>query len=187
MNQSEIARAAGVSTATVSRWFSRSTQPLAPQVIAVARAYGESPVVALVAAGYLTREEIEHEVKLTPGMSLGEFSELEIAQELVRRIEAGETTEVSETPLEVDHPAWLRDARFPDPDAADVSASVSYWAGNDGEFKLHISTDEGDLRFFDTQGNEFKNWKQLVSRVVEQLPSAAKHTATEVKEDDHTP
>jgi transcriptional regulator with XRE-family HTH domain len=105
-NQSEIARAIGVHTATVSRWFAGSSRPDATQVIAVARAYDRSPVLALVTAGYLTRDEVEKDVTLTPGMSLAEFTELEIAQELVRRIEAGETTEISDSPLDEDSGAW---------------------------------------------------------------------------------
>lgn len=200
-NQSEIARATGVHSGTVSRWLAGASRPSATQVIAVARAYDRSPVLALVAADYLTRAEVEQQVQLTPGMSLAEFSELDIAQELVRRIEAGETTEASEAPLEVDHPAWDRDRpsdskpetslAYPDQDRPDVGALVSYWNGQNGELKLHIATDGADLRFFDPAGNEFSSWNELLelasAGVIERLPSAAKSAAHEVEEEDHTP
>lgn len=190
-NQSEISRAAGVSTATVSRWFSRSTQPLAPQVIAVARAYAESPVVALIAAGYLTRAEVEQEVRLTPGMSLAEFSELEIAQELVRRIEAGETTDMSEAPLEVDHPAWANVGGDPHPDFAEDHQLP----GNQVPAVIRV---EGGTVYFDVNGTSFAAPKK-VSELVEfwdylgdierevKLDYAAKSSAIEVEEDQHTP
>ena len=200
-NQSEIARATGVHSGTVSRWLAGASRPSATQVIAVARAFDRSPVLALVAADYLTRAEVENEVQLTPGMSLAAFSELEIAEELVRRIEAGQTTDVSETALDVDHPAWARDEdddstpetflAYPDPDRADVGATVSYWNGQKGEFKLHFAADGAELRFFDAAGNEFSSWNDLVALasagVIEQLPAAAKSAAHEVEEEDHTP
>ena len=192
-NQSEIARVAGVATATVSRWFSRSTQPLAPQVIAVARAYDQSPVVALVAAGYLTRDEVEREVTLTPGMSLAEFSELEIAQELVRRIEAGETTETSEAPLEVDHPAWANvGGAAEDERTSRLREEQSYLrlilipGERDGEVRVR---DENDVEYPDleTAWQDFRGELAKSGLSLEKLQHAAKSDALEVEEDTHTP
>lgn len=161
-NQSEIARTADISTGTVSRWFSRSSRPDAAQVIAVARAYNRSPLVALVAAGYLTRAEVEGEVQLTAGMTLAEFTELEIAQELVRRIEAGESTDVSDAPLEVDHPAWANVGGRPEDGQSEGTA-------------LEIAR---------------QNFEQELERsglTYEDLGYAAKTNAREVEEDQHTP
>jgi transcriptional regulator with XRE-family HTH domain len=104
-NQSEIARVAGVSTATVSRWVSGDVRPKAEQVIGVARAYSVSPLLALVAAGYLEQEEIEGERDLPRGLAIGEFTELELAHEMLRRVDRGSGA-VLEEPVEVDHPAW---------------------------------------------------------------------------------
>lgn len=104
-NQSEIARVAGVSTATVSRWVSGDARPKAEQVIGVARAYSVSPLLALVAAGYLEEYEIEGERELPRGLAIGEFSELELAHEMLRRVDRG-GADVLEQPVEVDHPAW---------------------------------------------------------------------------------
>lgn len=180
-NQSEIARAAGVSTATVSRWSSRSARPLAPQVIAVARAYDQSPVFALVAAGYLTQEEVEQEVRLTPGMSLAEFSELEIAQELVRRIEAGEATEVSAAPLDVDHPAWANvSGRLDDfvvvPESLDALHDIVLRDANGSTVALIEAKDTPAVRAVLAE----------VRAALEDYPHAAKKTAIEVPEDEHT-
>lgn len=188
-NQSEIARAAGVATATVSRWTSRSTQPLAPQVIAVARAYNQSPVVALVAAGYLTREEVEREVTLTPGMSLAEFSELEIAQELVRRIEAGETTQISDQPINVSTGPW----EYHD---TDVSGQPEH--EREVNFTLEVVLNSREVELRDREGSHVFNdvddaFKAIRNRMmhnvsdIEALPHAALTTAREVEEDQHTP
>ena len=96
-NQSEVSRRAGIAASTVSRWISGST-PEAAQVIAVARAFGESPIYALVVAGYLSASESGAGVTTPRGLQLRGFTELELAQELVRRIEAGET-EYDEEPI----------------------------------------------------------------------------------------
>ena len=104
-NQSEIARVAGVSTATVSRWVSGDSRPKAEQVIGVARAYNVSPLLALVAAGYLEQSEVEGELDVPRALAIGEFTELELAQEMLRRVDRGEGA-VLEQPVEVDHPAW---------------------------------------------------------------------------------
>lgn len=104
-NQSEIARVAGVSTATVSRWVSGDSRPKAEQVIGVARAYNVSPLLALVAAGYLEQAEVEGELDVPRALAIGEFTELELAQEMLRRVDRGEGA-VLEQPVEVDHPAW---------------------------------------------------------------------------------
>jgi len=139
-NQSEVSRSAGIAPSTVSRWISGST-PEAAQVIAVARAFDESPIYALVVAGYLTAPEAGAGVTTPRGLQLRGFTELELAQELVRRIEAGETEHDEEPISNVTH---LGDVSGRPQDADELSP-------------------------------------------LEQLPFAAKSTATEVEEDDHTP
>lgn len=176
-NQSEIARAADVHSGTVSRWFSRSSQPLATQVIAVARAFDQSPVLALLAAGYLTRAEVEQEVELSPGMSLAEFSELDIAQELVRRIEAGETTKTTNAPLEVDHPAW----------ATNVGGSQDDQS-TDGE-GLTVRDSSGEAIAVVTAIGPWQPERVLESLMdhISRMPHAAKSEAVEIEEDLHQP
>jgi transcriptional regulator with XRE-family HTH domain len=55
--QKDIAAATGIDQSSISRWQRGTNTPSAEAVIALARAYGRSPVEALVAAGYLSSNE----------------------------------------------------------------------------------------------------------------------------------
>lgn len=74
-NQEDLALLAGVSQGSVSRWMSGKTEaPSAEKVIAFARAVGDSPIVALIASGYLRADDVEGAVKLAadlPGIDAG--------------------------------------------------------------------------------------------------------------------
>jgi transcriptional regulator with XRE-family HTH domain len=188
-NHSEIARAADVHSGTVGRWFKGTSRPEASAVIAVARAFDRSPVVALVVAGYLTRDEIEGSVQITPGMSLAEFTELEIAQELVRRIEAGETTEISEQPINVSTGPW-------EYHHSDVSGQTEHEREVNLTLEVILNSHEVELR--DRDGRHVYNdvddaFKAIRNRMmhdysnIEALPHAALTKAREVEEDQHTP
>jgi len=56
--QKDIAAATGIDQSSISRWQRRTNTPRAEAVVALARAYGRSPVEALVAAGYLSSTEL---------------------------------------------------------------------------------------------------------------------------------
>jgi transcriptional regulator with XRE-family HTH domain len=56
--QKDIAAATGIDQSSISRWQRRTNTPRAEAVVALARAYGRSPVEALVAAGYLSSTEV---------------------------------------------------------------------------------------------------------------------------------
>lgn len=84
-NQSAIARAAEVSTGTVSRWISGQMLPKAEQVINVARRFDESPLAALVAAGYLDPSEIPSGMTMPRMLQLKRFTDVELAKELYVR------------------------------------------------------------------------------------------------------
>jgi transcriptional regulator with XRE-family HTH domain len=56
--QKEIAVATGIDQSSISRWQRGSNTPRAEAVVALARAYGRSPVEALVAAGYLSESDL---------------------------------------------------------------------------------------------------------------------------------
>jgi transcriptional regulator with XRE-family HTH domain len=56
--QKDIATATGIDQSSISRWQRRTNTPRAEAVVALARAYGRSPVEALVAAGYLSSTEL---------------------------------------------------------------------------------------------------------------------------------
>lgn len=56
--QKDIAGTTGIDQSSISRWQRGTTTPRAEAVVALARAYGRSPVEALVAAGYLSSSEV---------------------------------------------------------------------------------------------------------------------------------
>lgn len=56
--QKDIAAATGIDQSSISRWQRGTNSPRAEAVVAFARAYGRSPVEALVAAGYLVSDEL---------------------------------------------------------------------------------------------------------------------------------
>ena len=56
-SQKDIAAATGIDQSSISRWQRATNTPRAEAVVTFARAYGRSPVEALVAAGYLSSEE----------------------------------------------------------------------------------------------------------------------------------
>ncbi|MDT5067650.1 MAG: hypothetical protein QOK02_3805 [Mycobacterium sp.] len=56
--QKDIATATGIDQSSISRWQRGSNSPRAEAVVALARAYHRSPVEALVAAGYLSSDEV---------------------------------------------------------------------------------------------------------------------------------
>ena len=56
--QKDIAAATGIDQSSISRWQRATITPRAEAVVTFARAYGRSPVEALVAAGYLSSDEL---------------------------------------------------------------------------------------------------------------------------------
>lgn len=56
--QKDIAAVTGIDQSSISRWQRGAIKPRAEAVVALARAYGRSPVEALVAAGYLSSDEL---------------------------------------------------------------------------------------------------------------------------------
>jgi transcriptional regulator with XRE-family HTH domain len=56
--QKDIAAATGIDQSSISRWQRGANTPRAEAVVAFARVYGRSPVEALVAAGYLSSNEL---------------------------------------------------------------------------------------------------------------------------------
>ena len=76
-------------------WLLGKTQPKAETVISVARAFGRSPVEALVAASYLGTEEIGAPIDIQVSLEdvLGDLLAAEVHRRLVRlETLAGATT-----------------------------------------------------------------------------------------------
>ena len=82
-SQKELADRTGVNAATVSRWMNGEGQrPSAEQVIRFARGVGESPIQALVMAGYVTPDEARMEVK---DLRIDDLDEVVLLNELLDR------------------------------------------------------------------------------------------------------
>jgi transcriptional regulator with XRE-family HTH domain len=84
--QSEIASVTGIDQSTISRWQRGTNTPRAEAVVAFARAYGRSPVEALVAADYLTSEDMGVVEMTTLTGDLTRVSSDSLLSELRRRL-----------------------------------------------------------------------------------------------------
>jgi transcriptional regulator with XRE-family HTH domain len=87
--QRDIAEATGIDQSSISRWQRGTTTPRAEAVVAFARAYGHSPVEALVAAGYLKSGELGVVELTTLTGDLTSVSVDSLLSELRRRVLAG--------------------------------------------------------------------------------------------------
>jgi transcriptional regulator with XRE-family HTH domain len=82
LKQEEISEMTGISQTTVSAWLRGApAMPKAESVIIFAKAFGQPPVEALVAAGYLDSADVASTVR-TP---LSEYSSTELFDELRAR------------------------------------------------------------------------------------------------------
>ena len=99
-----IAEAAGVSEPQVSRWKSGKNRPDADALARFARHYKRPPVEAIVAAGYLRRDEVLEAVEVIRPLS--ELGDEELLDEIRRRMSGGsnavEATTQSDAPGEAD-------------------------------------------------------------------------------------
>ncbi len=86
-NDKVIAQKVGVSPSTIGRWRSGDIDPKPRQVVAFARAYGKSPLGALVSAGYLSEEDLEEELSLGLPADLDEVSTYDLFDEVRHRLE----------------------------------------------------------------------------------------------------
>jgi len=122
----QIAKRIDVDGSTVGRWFSvASHQPKAENVIALARAYGVDPVHALMVAGFLEAREVGERVLSGRDVGLGDFTDLELAQEIVRRIEEGEMQDDQRVPEPIPFPGVGRSAHTPEDELAAVAKKKS--------------------------------------------------------------
>lgn len=99
-----ISQRTGIAESTISRWLSGSIPARVPrQVVTLAHEYEANAAEALVAAGYLDESDL---VMAEPprGLQLAHFTDMELAEEMVRRVAAGRS-EVLEAPLDENHPA----------------------------------------------------------------------------------
>jgi transcriptional regulator with XRE-family HTH domain len=79
--QAQIAKKSGVAESNIGRWIrGEHGQPKPDNVLALAKAFGQPVVEALVAAGYLSADEVN--VERTP---LSAYTDIELLDELRRR------------------------------------------------------------------------------------------------------
>lgn len=84
----DIADRVGIDKSNVTRW-SKGSRPAVEFVLKFARAYGQPVVAALAEAEYITDSEANmREVKV----GVGDLTELELARELLARLEREEPT-----------------------------------------------------------------------------------------------
>ena len=106
----QIAQKTGNSESTISRWKSGAYLPEPRQAVIVARAYARNPIEALIGTGYLTENEAALPATRPRALELRDFTDLELAQEMVRRVESGEPGhELLDQPLDENHPALRND------------------------------------------------------------------------------
>ncbi len=86
LNQLEIAAKTGIAQSNVGRWLrGEPGTPKAASVVALARAFNQPPVEALVAAGYITEAEAGAKVRKTR-TPLKDYTDKELVGELSRRV-----------------------------------------------------------------------------------------------------
>lgn len=88
----QIAAAAQLAPSTISRWRSGQA-PHPSHAVAVARAFGGHPLGALVAAGYLTNDDLDaifDGKAIAQLMSIDEFDTAFLAAEVARRLNQGQ-------------------------------------------------------------------------------------------------
>ncbi|MFC7942665.1 helix-turn-helix domain-containing protein [Microbacterium oxydans] len=100
-SQAEFAKAIQSTDGQLSKWLSGTTGVTAEKVMTIARLLGDSPVHALARVGWITVSEIsQFQVPRTFGLE--EFTDRELAAEIVRRIDAGEAGETLTEPIEAE-------------------------------------------------------------------------------------
>lgn len=86
LNQLEIAAKTGIAQSNVGRWLrGEPGLPKAESVVALARAFNQPPIEALVAAGYITEAEAGVKARETR-TPLTEYTDRELVAELSRRV-----------------------------------------------------------------------------------------------------
>lgn len=106
-----IARSAGVTAPSVSRW--RTFTPKPENVAAFARAYNRPVLEAFIAAGFLTADEAAQRPTAPP--SLATLDDDELLEEIRRRMRGGQHEDVA-------HPAQKMS---PEGDGGEAAASIA--------------------------------------------------------------
>jgi transcriptional regulator with XRE-family HTH domain len=79
--QKDISERTGIEQSSISRWKLRKNTPNADAVVRFARAYGQSPLAALIAARYLDADEVAGVVEIV-GTATSELSVSELVGQI---------------------------------------------------------------------------------------------------------
>lgn len=110
---SQVASVVGVDPATVGRWLSGRSEPQLAQVIAFGRAYDSNPLTALLAAEYLTPDDLGATVTVDYPTSLDDYSTAALLREIEKRLEHM-----------ADYAGWIRAIATGETSPANLSADV---------------------------------------------------------------
>jgi transcriptional regulator with XRE-family HTH domain len=98
LTRREIAQAADINVSAVSRWITGASRPSPEKVIEFARGLNQSPIEALIAAGYLKQDDLGGAVELV--QSLAVQSDDALVDELRARLHRSvDDAEPRRTPL----------------------------------------------------------------------------------------
>lgn len=117
VTREEVALALGVSVATLGR--RKAAGFTADDVIAAARRFGLSTITALVDFGYLTQADLDR-AGVIADTPLHDLTDVELAEEMLRRVRAGGPHPALTEPL-TDHHADVRELHPSHPGGAPVS------------------------------------------------------------------
>ncbi len=84
--QTKIAETSGIGTSVLSRWSKGSHDPSTKYVVQFARAYGRSPIEALIIAGYIDPAEADTPVELV-NVTIQDLDDADLVNELARRLD----------------------------------------------------------------------------------------------------
>jgi transcriptional regulator with XRE-family HTH domain len=101
-----LAARLGQSESAISRWKNGAVVPGAREAVAFARAYDRDPVEALIAADYLTAEDVGRPVEVHRTLQLMDYTDLELAEEMLHRVSTQPREhELLTSELDEEHPA----------------------------------------------------------------------------------
>lgn len=107
LSREELALALDISVATLNR--RKQSGFSADDVIAASRHFGLAPVGALVACGHLAQADVDAAAQ---SASIEGFSDMDIAQEIMRRVQEGTASRLASDPLDEGHPAAVSQADY---------------------------------------------------------------------------
>ena len=102
----DIAERTGLHASAISRWNRHGEQPTAQSVIAFARAYDRPAIEALIAAGYLTDQDLVIMGAVPLVRSISDVPNIELVAEMTRRMETNDPRRIAPGSADDEFPQW---------------------------------------------------------------------------------